>query len=66
MAYILGLENLTDWILHGNLYFSIAIKVHYQLPTSYLCNEHGVNYLFVEAVQKSFDESPVREYCGYT
>ena len=29
MAYILGPKNLTDWLLHGDLYFWSVIKVHY-------------------------------------
>ena len=29
MANFLGPWNLTDWILHGDLYFWSVIKVHY-------------------------------------
>ena len=29
MTHILSSSNLTDWILHGDLYFLSVIKVHY-------------------------------------
>ena len=67
-AHILGPRNLTDWKLHEDLYFRSVIKVHYSWSTSYLCNKHCINILFVDAVQKTFNEatcSAMREYCRY-
>ena len=49
---------------------SFAYKFYaFEALLSYLCNKHCVNNLFVDAVQKSFNEatrSSIRENCGYT
>ena len=66
-AHILGPRNLTDWKFQEDLYFQSVIKVHYQWSTSYMRNKHWVNILFVDAVQKTFNEgtySTIREDCG--
>ena len=67
-THILGPGNLTNWKLHEDLYFQSVIKIHYYWSTSYLCNKHCVNILFVDPVQKTFkrgDTPCIREYCGY-
>ena len=51
MAQILGSKNLTEWILHRDLYFRKVIKVHYQRSTPYFSNK-----------QRTW--SSFREYCG--
>ena len=50
MAQILGSRNLTEWILHRDLYFRKVIKVHYQWSTPYFSN-------------KQRTRSSIREYC---
>ena len=67
MVHISGPSNLLDWKLHEDLYFLGVIKVHYSWSTSYFCNKHCFNYLFVDTVQMTFNEatsSAIREYCG--
>ena len=45
ITHILGPRNLTDWILHGDLYFWSIVKVHFKWSTSYLCKEPSVKYV---------------------
>ena len=74
MAHIVGPGNNTDWIIHKDLYFcSVSLKCIIN-DLFYICvsikHKHWriVNNLFVEAMQKSFNEaarSSIQEYCGY-